>query len=106
MRENQTKAKMLRGKPAFGFELSFGSPLVAEALSRCGIDFILIDNQHGSFGPESTLATLLGVEGGTATPIARVARNDYTMIGRRLDEGMHGIVVPMVHTAEEARSVA
>jgi 4-hydroxy-2-oxoheptanedioate aldolase len=38
--------------------------------------------------------------------MARVARNDYTLIGRLLDEGALGIVVPMVHTPEEARVAA
>ncbi|HQY30286.1 MAG TPA: aldolase/citrate lyase family protein, partial [Thermomicrobiales bacterium] len=45
-------------------------------------------------------------EGSDCTPIARVARNDYTLIGRLLDSGMMGIVVPMVHTAEDAKAAA
>ena len=106
MRINTAKQKMLQGKPAFGYSLGLGSPLAAEALSRTGIDFLQIDNQHGSYGPESTLAALIAIEGGTATPIARVARNDYTLIGRLLDEGMMGIVVPMVHTVEDAKAAA
>ncbi|HEY8885233.1 MAG TPA: aldolase/citrate lyase family protein [Chloroflexota bacterium] len=104
MRVNTTKQKMLKGEPAFGYALGYGSPLVAEALGRCGIDFLLIDNQHGSFSAGSTLASLIAIEGGSATPMARVARNDYTKIGRLLDEGSLGIVVPMVHTVEEARA--
>lgn|GEM_PF-2504356 len=36
----------------------------------------------------------------------RITRNDFTMIGRLLDEGMLGIVVPMVHTVEDARAAA
>ena len=106
MKVNGAKAKMLAGEPAFGIELGLGSQLVAEALARTGIDYLLIDNQHGDWGPESTIAALVGMEGGGATPMARVARNDYTMIGRLLDEGMLGIVVPMVHTAEEAKAAA
>lgn len=106
MRVNTAKQKMLQGKAAFGYALGLGAPLIAEALSRCGIDFLLIDNQHGSYGPDSTLAALIAAEGGAATPMARVARNDYTMIGRLLDEGMMGIVVPMVHTVEDARAAA
>ncbi|HEX3302975.1 MAG TPA: aldolase/citrate lyase family protein [Thermomicrobiales bacterium] len=106
MKVNAAKAKMLAGGTAFGFELGFGSPLVAEALSRTGIDYLQIDTQHGDWGPGSTLAALVAMEGGTATPMARVARNDYTQIGRLLDEGMMGIVVPMVHTADDAKAAA
>ncbi|MCM8748203.1 aldolase/citrate lyase family protein [Thermomicrobiaceae bacterium CFH 74404] len=106
MRANAAKQKMLQGKPAFGYSLQLGSPLVAEALSSCGVDFILIDTQHGSFSPESTLLTLMALAHGTAVPMARVARNDYTLIGRLLDEGALGIVVPLVNTREEAQAVA
>jgi 4-hydroxy-2-oxoheptanedioate aldolase len=103
---NKTKAKMLAGGTAFGFEVGFGSPLIAEALAGTGIDYLQIDNQHGDWGPDSTIAALIAIEGAGATPIARVARNDYTMIGRLLDEGCMGIVVPMVHTAADAKAAA
>src|SRR5215831_4319981 len=106
MRTNTAKQKMLQGKPAFGYSLALGSPLAAEAMASTGIDFILLDNQHGSFGPDSTIACLAAMAAGTAIPMARVARNDYTMLGRLLDEGMLGIVVPMVHTVEDAQAAA
>lgn len=106
MRINTTKQKLLAGGTAFGFELGLGSVTIAEALSRSGIDYLQIDNQHGDWGPDSTIAALIAIEGGSATPMARVARNDYTMIGRLLDEGMMGIIVPMVHTAEDAKAAA
>ena len=103
---NTAKQKMTRDEAAFGYSLGLGSPLAAELLAHCGIDFLLLDTQHGSFGPDSTISTLVAMATGTATPMARVARNDYTMIGRLLDEGVLGIVVPMVHTAEDAKSAA
>ncbi len=106
MKINTAKQKMLRGEPAFGWSLGSGSPVVAEVLAHSGIDFVMIDNQHGSWGPDSTIAALMAINAGTATPMARVARNDYTMIGRLLDEGMLGIVVPMVHTREDAQAAA
>lgn len=106
MKVNTAKQQMLQGQPAFGYSLGVGSPLVAEALASCGIDFILLDTQHGSWGPDSTIAALMAMSGGTATPMARVARNDYTLIGRLLDEGALGIVVPMVETPEDAKAAA
>jgi 4-hydroxy-2-oxoheptanedioate aldolase len=106
MRTNTAKQRLLAGEPAFGYGLSLGSPIAAEALAQSGIDFILLDTQHGSFGPDSTIACLMAMASGTATPMARVARNDYTLIGRLLDEGALGIVVPMVHSAEDARAAA
>jgi 4-hydroxy-2-oxoheptanedioate aldolase len=103
---NQAKKKMLGGEPAFGYSLGLGSALAAERMANTGIDFIMIDTQHGSWGPESTIASLMAITTSPATPMARVARNDYTMIGRLLDEGALGIIVPMVHTAEDAKAAA
>lgn len=106
MRINTAKQKMLKGQPAFGYGLGLGSPVAAEALAHCGIDFLLLDRQHGSWGEDSTIAALIAMHGGSAIPMARVSRNDYTMIGRLLDEGCMGIIVPMVHTAEDAKAAA
>lgn len=104
---NSAKAKMAAGQPAFGYALELGSPIAAELMATTGVDFIMIDTQHGSFGPDSTISALMAISaGGAATPMARVAFNDYTRIGRLLDEGALGIVVPMVHTAEAARAAA
>ncbi|TAK23794.1 MAG: hypothetical protein EPO26_08090 [Chloroflexota bacterium] len=102
-RINLTKQKLRQGKPAFGYSLGLGSPIAAEALAQCGIDFIMIDNQHGTFGPDSTIACLIGIATGSATPVARVARSDYTMVGRLLDDGVMGIIFPMIHTAAAAK---
>lgn len=103
---NTAKQKMLAGQPAYGYSLGMASPIAAEALAQTGIDWILLDNQHGSFGPDSTITTLMAMASGSAIPMARVARNDYTMIGRMLDEGALGIIVPMVHTPELAKQAA
>lgn len=108
MKINTAKQKMRAGKPAFGYALGLGSPAVAEAMALTGIDFIMVDGQHGSYGPsgDSMIESFRAMAGGQAIPMARVARNDYTLIGRLLDEGALGIVVPMVHTPEQAKAAA
>ena len=103
---NTAKQKMLAGQPAFGFGVAMGSSLNAELMSRSGIDFIMIDRQHGSWGEDSTIAALVAINGSSAIPMARVARNDYTFIGRLLDEGVLGLIVPMVDTPEQAQAAS
>jgi 4-hydroxy-2-oxoheptanedioate aldolase len=103
---NTAKEKMRQGGPAYGYGLGLGSPLAAELLARSGIDFLLLDTQHGAWGHDGAIAALMGMAGGSATPMARVARNDYFLIGKLLDQGALGIVVPMVDTPELARSAA
>ncbi len=106
MLPNPAKEKLLAGNPAYGYALAFGSPLAAEALAATGIDFVMIDTQHGSFGPDSVIASLIAITAGGSVPMARVARNDYTLIARLLDDGALGIVVPMVDTAADAKRAA
>ncbi|MEZ4523114.1 MAG: aldolase/citrate lyase family protein [Thermomicrobiales bacterium] len=106
MRENTAKAKMLNGKPAFGYALGLGSVRAAEMLAYSGIDWILLDTQHGSFGIDQINQTFAVMRHSPAIPMARAARNDYTLIGRLLDEGEMGIVVPMVENAGDAQQAA
>lgn len=103
---NSAKEKMLRGEPAFGYSLGLGSPLAAELLARSGIDWVLLETQHGSWGHDGAIAALVAITGGTATPIARVAKNDYFLIGKLLDQGALGIIVPMVENREDAKRAA
>ena len=106
MRTNEAKRKMMAGQPAYGYTLGLGSVAAAEQISRLGPDFVFIDTQHGSFGQEQVSLALMAIEAGGSIPMARVARNDYTLIGRLLDEGALGIIVPMVDTAEQAKAAA
>lgn len=106
MQLNTAKQKMLEGKPAFGYSLGMGSALAAEVLARCGIDFLLLETQHGSWGHDSAIAALMGMAGGTAVPMARVVTNEYFLIGKLLDQGTMGVIVPMVDTPEQAKAAA
>ena len=104
---NTAKQRMLQGKPAIGAGAGLGSTLSVELLSQAGFDFILVDNQHGAWDDKETMAAFRSVCAGganTAVPMARVRQNDFGAIGRLLDAGALGIVVPMVHTVEQARA--
>ncbi|MHB1004610.1 MAG: HpcH/HpaI aldolase family protein [Chloroflexota bacterium] len=106
MNLNATKQRLLRGEVSYGYHLGLGSPLAAEILANCGIDHVLLDTQHGSWGPESTVQAFAAMAKGSATIMARAAFNNFTLIGRLLDEGALGIVVPMVDSVEQACAAA
>ena len=103
---NTAKQRMLEGLPAVGVEVALGSPLAAELLSPMGFDFVLVDNQHGSWADDSTMHAFRSIGLGTAMPMARVRRNDFGLIGALLDRGALGVVVPMVNSVEEAEAAA
>ena len=106
VRANTAKQRMLEGKPAIGGPVGLGSPLAAEIFSLAGFDFVLVDNQHGSWNDDSTMLAFRSICLGPAIPMARVQQNDFYTIGRLLDRGALGIVVPMVNSVEEAQAAA
>jgi 4-hydroxy-2-oxoheptanedioate aldolase len=97
---------MLGGKPSIGVLAGPGSPLAAEMLLLAGFDFVLADNQHGSWDDDGTMLAFRSISVGSAMPMARVQRNDLYAIGRLLDRGALGIVVPMVNSVEEPKAAA
>ena len=106
MAVNTATQRMLRGEPAFGAEVNLGSYLSAELISPLGFDFILVDNQHGAWDDTTSMGAFRSIGLGKAMPMARVRRNDFGAIGRLLDRGAMGIVVPMVNSVEEAEEAA
>ncbi len=106
MRPNTAKQKMLRGEPAFGYSAKLGSPVAAGFLSQSGVDFVMLDGQHGCWGHPSMVEGIAAVCAGPAVPMARVAFNTYTLIGQLLDAGVLGIVAPMIDTPQQARAFA
>ncbi len=106
MKINTALQKVRRGEPALGYAAKLGSPVAAEFLSNCGADFVSLDSQHGSWGPDSLVAGLTAICAGPATPMARVLNNQYHLMAQLLDAGVLGIVVPMVDTVAEAQAVA
>ena len=103
---NTAKQKMREGKVALGAGCGLGAPFVAELLALQGFDWILIDNQHGTWDRHSSSLAFMGVRAGGSIPITRVPENDYYAIGRLLDEGALGVIVPMVENQEDAEKVA
>ena len=67
-----------------------------------------LDAQHGLFGYSGMVAGLTAIDaGGRAVGMVRVAANDATAIGRALDAGAVGVIVPMINSVEDAaRAVA
>ena len=63
----------------------------------------MLEQQHWVWDWSLFQHALISIVAGGSVPFARVSRNNVTEIGQALDAGMLGIVVPMVHTAEDAR---
>ena len=76
---------------------------LAEMLARSGVDWICFDLQHGLMDYSDLTRLLPAVTGAPVTPLVRVAANQPDQIGKALDAGARGVIVPVVNTAEDAR---
>lgn len=92
------------GGTGLGAWLSTREPLLAEAAALSGYDYVCIDMQHGLQSFEHTITMLYAMARTETTPIVRVPWNEPGIIGRVLDAGAYGVVIPMVNTADDARA--
>ncbi len=104
MRPNPTREKWAAGELCLGGWLSTPSPINAEVMAATGFDYCCIDMQHG-FNDFSDLVPMLqAITTGSATPFVRVPENLPGHIGKALDAGAMGVIVPMVNSAEECEA--
>ena len=87
-----------------GYWVGSDSPAVAERLASVGYDYICLDVQHGLLDYPGILhgLTAVAAAGTGAAGIVRVLPDDPAGIGRVLDAGARGVIVPLVSTAEQA----
>lgn len=95
------------GRTAFGLWSMIPNSFSAELMARAGVDYVCIDQQHGLVGYASMVSMLQAIGAAGAAPITRVPKNDSAHVGKALDAGALGVIVPLVNNAEEAaRAVA
>ncbi|MDO5728026.1 MAG: HpcH/HpaI aldolase/citrate lyase family protein [Actinomycetaceae bacterium] len=94
------------GRSLVGIWVCSASPLVAEICASSGIDYTLIDAEHSPNDLSSLLGQLHAVQAYPASTIVRVPINDERLIKQYLDLGVTNLLVPMVHTPDEARLAA
>jgi len=94
------------GETVYGGWLAIGSPVSARAIAAAGLDYVAIDLQHGQATEHDLPAMTTAIRLAGATPIARVRHASMADIGRALDLGCEGVIVPNVESADQAREVA
>jgi 4-hydroxy-2-oxoheptanedioate aldolase len=104
MRTNSVQAALRSGKPSVGTWLSLGSITASRFLARCGFAWLTVDIEHSLVDWETATHMFAAIADAGCTALARVPANRHDHIKRVLDNGAHGIVVPMVNTREEAEA--
>ncbi|HEV8389056.1 MAG TPA: aldolase/citrate lyase family protein [Dongiaceae bacterium] len=102
---NPLKRKLRVGQACFGAWMLSTSADMAEILGYAGMDFLLLDHEHGQGSIDDAIGQLRAIKGTDCVGVLRVPSNDHIYIKRVLDAGVGGIMVPNVNDAEQARHV-
>jgi len=104
MRENALRSIWARGDAALGGWLTVPSSISAEIMACSGFDWVCVDMQHGLIDYSQAVQMLQGISSTSTVPVVRVPRNEPGIIGKSLDAGAWGIIVPMVNSRKEAQA--
>jgi 2-keto-3-deoxy-L-rhamnonate aldolase RhmA len=97
------RARALAGETLLGAFLDLNSPLSAEICGRAGYDWLIIDLEHGAATEADLLPLLLAVGVTPAAALVRPQSGERLRIGRALDLGAAGVMVPRLDTAGQVR---
>jgi len=77
-------------------------PAVAEIMAAAGFEWLVVDLEHSLLTLETAGELIRVIELCGASPLVRLTSNDSDQIKRVMDGGAHGIIVPMVLSADDA----
>ena len=93
------------GRPCHGLWSLLPGVVTAEVLARSGADFVVIDLQHGAAAEGDLPGVTAAIRGAGSVPLVRARSPLFADVGRPLDLGAGGVIVPNVRDAEHAREV-
>jgi 4-hydroxy-2-oxoheptanedioate aldolase len=98
---DELRRRVLAGEPTIGAFVNLGSTVAAELVARAGFDWVVIDLEHGA-GTEADLhPQLLAVQATPTAAIVRVPLASRLPVGRVLDAGADGLMIPRLETLSE-----
>src|SRR5438093_5984696 len=104
MRANPVKRALKAGEASVGSWLSLGSITASRFTARAGFAWLTVDLEHTLVDWETATHMFASIADAGCIALARVPSNRHDHIKRVLDNGAHGVVVPMVNSREEAEA--
>jgi 4-hydroxy-2-oxoheptanedioate aldolase len=96
------RRRILAGEPTIGAWINLGSLAATEMVARSGCDWVVLDLEHGMGSDADIHAQLLAVQGTPTSALVRVASIERLRIGRALDLGADGLVLPRCDSPADA----
>ena len=76
---------------------------LSRTIARTGYDWVCVDCEHGNIADNQMHESVAAIASCGVSPIVRIPANEGWMVKRALDSGAHGIIVPLLYTADDAR---
>lgn len=102
MKPNRVKEILNAGGVAVGLESYTNHPALVEIMGWSGFDFVFIDTEHAPADVGATEVTIRACDVTGMTSMVRVAENNAALIGKALDNGAQGVIVPHINTLKDA----
>lgn len=96
------KAKLKSRELTVGSWITLGHPSVAEIMAKAGFDWLTVDMEHSAITLHQAQQLIQIIELSGVAPLVRVGQNEPNLIKRVMDAGAHGVIVPMVNSADDA----
>ena len=94
-------AAVRAGTPTLGTFIGSASAVAAEVCAAAGVDWVLLDLEHGA-GGEEQVRDVVPAAGSYGVPtVVRVESGARIRMGRVLDSGAAGIMLPRMNTVDE-----
>lgn len=97
-KKRNIKEKLKKGEFVIGTWCILPSPQVINVLAKSGLDFVLIDMEHGPCSFETAQSMIEAAESENCETIIRVPNNDEVSILKALDIGAGGVIVPHIES--------
>src|SRR5262249_43378968 len=99
----QFRRTLAAGQPALGLWVTLESPAVTEIAVALGLDYVVIDAEHGHLDWKEVLEHVRAAVRSQTVAVVRIAELNAGLIKRALDIGADGVVIPFVESAEQLR---
>ncbi len=99
------KSRMISGEAVFGTWCMLPTAGVVDVIARTGIDFVVIDLEHGSISLETAEEMVRAAQLHGCQPIIRVGDDQENTILHALETNAMAVMVPHVADASSARRI-